>query len=161
MITFSEPTSKFFGVYHDMRLEHFASVETALKAGAFAVVELIEKIRYNDTFKNAWYDYKIYNEKSMITNSIRYLKWGLELKGDFTSSGGGYDHIAVVATIIDPFGKKNLMGERSFGINGVASSLQILKEISVFESYQNYSLSRQVQQLEKEVAKLKKQLSEK
>lgn len=161
MITFSEPTSKYFGVYHDLREEEFISVKSAIAAGAFAVIEILSKIRNNGTFKNDWYDYISYNENGVVVNSIQYLKWGLEIKSAFeTSYGSEYDHTQVMASFIDPSGKKIGLGQQGTGWVGIRAALRKLKELTVYENYQNYSLSQKVNQLEKEVVILKNKLLE-
>ena len=161
MITFSEPTSEYFGVYPDLREEEFTGVKPAIEAGAFVVVEILSKTRINGTFKNEWYDFRIYNDKGIVSPSIQYVKWGLELIGAFeTGYGREYDHTLVKATFIDPYGKKNGLGQQGTGRAGIRASLRKLKEMAQYESYQNFCLSQQVSQLEKEVERLKEKLAE-
>ncbi len=162
MITFSDPSSHYFGVYPDLRQEEFVSVDYAFKAGAFAVIEILEKTRHNGNFKNSWYDYKIHSENPTFNGYIQYLKWRLEIAGAFaTTYGSEYDHTEVLATFIDPYGKKIELGRQGIGRGGIGSSLRKLKDMASYESYQNFNLSCQVKKLEEEVLKLKKQILDK
>ena len=159
MIAFSDPSSKCLGVYHDLRCEEFASIDFALKAGVFAVVEQIERTRINGTFKNTWYDYKTYDEKGDNRSSIKYLKWELEIVSGFHPNYQ-FDKTEICPTFIDPYGKKTSHNQTGSGVIGIKSALRKLAQMSIYESYQNFILSQRVVQLEAEISELKKKYLE-
>ena len=158
MITFSDPSSKYFGVYHDLRCEEFANIDFALKAGVFAVIEQIERTRINGTFKNTWCDYKVFDEKGNNCSSIKYLKWGLEITSEFHPNYQ-FDKTEIRPTFTDPCGKKTSHGQTGSEIVGIKSALRKLAQMSVYESYQNFTLSQRIIQLEAEISELKNKSS--
>ena len=153
MITFSDPKSKYFGLYHDLRMAEFTSVEYALKSGAFVVIEQVEKIRTNGIYNNTWLDYNLH-DSSGICPSLSYANWKLEIQASFGGSVQ-FDKTQVDGFLIDPNGKKLKFENQGNGLDGIKSLFHKIAKMSAYENHQNFELSQRIMQLESEVSELK------
>lgn len=152
MISFVVSGIRYFAFYPDFRLEEFSSIPSAAKAGATFVIEEISSVRHNSDFRNSALEYKIYSSNGELCNLISSHKWAIRFEVGY---GSGYDKTAIKTFATDPLGKVNHLSDSGV----LVTIMRAFKEVVQYESFQNYTLSKQISKLVKENEELKAQLA--
>ncbi|UYZ61638.1 hypothetical protein [Hymenobacter weizhouensis] len=148
--------TRWYSINHNGDYKEYVSFEHAKESSVITVVtEVKTSYKSHAGYINLAYEYNFYqnHEESMI---IKLGKYQINEVKTF-SSVNNYDKEIIYAVFADKDGIR-IEPTQSFGrrIEGISNAIKFLIELNKFENYENYSLSKQVQNLEKRISELEK-----
>jgi len=145
--------SIFYAVSPDLSQKKYADLDSAIRSNPYLIIYEISGSWYNYGYKNAIYEYYLYDCMGKPIFEILESNWKLkelEVRTDYY-----VQKIEIYGKIVDPNGQSTNLSYFGRYEAGVVKAIKKLREMAVYESIENYNLALENIKLKDEVERMK------